>query len=304
MNFRQIEAFRSTIEAGSVTAAAGVLNLSQRSVSRHLAELERSLGFKLFRRYRGRFLPTQEALLFVEEVDRCYVGLDTLSRAAEEIRDLSRGQVRIASIGAFFFDAIPDAIERFKSSYPDVTFFMRQRTPDRIAQWVSTRQVDLGLLWDSQPFPGVTFVKRFQFNFVCVLPKTHPLMDRESITVSNIKNESVVSLEKAFLPQNTLGKRLEEVIKRNSRIETQAGFSACSIVARGHGIAIVDPFTALHFKHGFDLGVRTLDMAVPYNIMIIEPKLTWPSLVCDKFVELLIDAIEDLANRYSFFQTL
>ena len=147
-------------------------------------------------------------------------------------------------------------------------------------------------------------MKRHQFNCVCVLPETHPLMDRKSITESGFKNEPVFSLEKEFLTQDALGRRLQEVFKRNSRIETQASYSACSFVARGHGIAIVDPLTALHFNRGFGVGVRTLEMVVPYNIVIIRAKLTWPSLVCDKFVAHLSDTIEDLAARHSFFQAL
>ena len=162
----------------------------------------------------------------------------------------------------------------------------------------------MGLLWDSQPFPGVVFVKRYQFNCVCVLPEDHPLMERTSITLGDFKNEQVFSLEKEFLTQGAHNNKLQKALKRNSRIETQASYSACSFVARGHGIAIVDPLTALHFNRGFGVGVRTLEMVVPYNIVIIRPKPTWPSLVCDKFVARLSDTIDDLATRHSFFQAL
>ena len=48
MNLRQLEAFRATIRAGSITGAANMMHISQPSVSRLIADLEHSVGFALF----------------------------------------------------------------------------------------------------------------------------------------------------------------------------------------------------------------------------------------------------------------
>jgi DNA-binding transcriptional LysR family regulator len=47
LSVRSLEAFREIIRCGSVTAAAETLELSQPSVSRLLASLERDLGFPI-----------------------------------------------------------------------------------------------------------------------------------------------------------------------------------------------------------------------------------------------------------------
>ena len=49
MNLRQIEAFRSVMRLGSMTAAAEVLYTSQPNVSRLIAQLELSTGLTLFK---------------------------------------------------------------------------------------------------------------------------------------------------------------------------------------------------------------------------------------------------------------
>jgi hypothetical protein len=49
MNTRQISAFRLSMRLGSMTAAAKALHISQPAVSRLIVELERQLGFPLFR---------------------------------------------------------------------------------------------------------------------------------------------------------------------------------------------------------------------------------------------------------------
>lgn len=54
LNLRQVEAFVAAAEAGSMTAAAERLQVSQSAVSLAVAGLERTLGTALFLRHRGR----------------------------------------------------------------------------------------------------------------------------------------------------------------------------------------------------------------------------------------------------------
>ena len=43
MNLRQLEAFRATMRCGSITEAAAMMHISQPSVSRLIADLERAI---------------------------------------------------------------------------------------------------------------------------------------------------------------------------------------------------------------------------------------------------------------------
>jgi DNA-binding transcriptional LysR family regulator len=72
MNFRQIEVFHAVHTSGSITAAARVLHVSQPSVSKILQHTEDQLGFPLFRRLKGRLMPTDEAHLLFREMDEVY----------------------------------------------------------------------------------------------------------------------------------------------------------------------------------------------------------------------------------------
>ena len=45
MRMRQVEAFRAVMLSGGVTAASAMLNISQPSVSRLIADLEHAVGF-------------------------------------------------------------------------------------------------------------------------------------------------------------------------------------------------------------------------------------------------------------------
>ena len=98
MNLRQIEAFRSVMRLGSMTAAAEVLYTSQPNVSRLISQLELSTGLTLFKRAGVRLIPTQEGQAFFQEVERAFVGLDSLKLSAKNIRNLGTGRLRVAAV--------------------------------------------------------------------------------------------------------------------------------------------------------------------------------------------------------------
>src|SRR3954451_5356982 len=86
MNLRQIEVFHAVYVSGSVTAAARALHVSQPSVSKTLRHTEDGLGFALFRRLKGRLLPTEEARVLFREVDEVYGRLGSLRVTARNLR--------------------------------------------------------------------------------------------------------------------------------------------------------------------------------------------------------------------------
>ena len=65
MHFRQLEDFRETLRAGSVTKAAKNMNISQPSISRFITDLEINAGFALFHRMGVDCLLLQRHIAFI-----------------------------------------------------------------------------------------------------------------------------------------------------------------------------------------------------------------------------------------------
>src|SRR5258708_21111610 len=95
IKIRQVEAFRALMQRHTVTRAAQTLHVSQPAVSRLLADFEAGVGFTLFERQQGRLVPTAEARVLYEEVERAFVGLDRISHAAQPIRAMRLGSFRV-----------------------------------------------------------------------------------------------------------------------------------------------------------------------------------------------------------------
>ena len=77
---RQIEAFRFVMMSGTTTEAATLMSVSQPAISRLISDLEAELNIRLFDRFRGRLVPTEEARRFFHGVERYFVGLDELAQ--------------------------------------------------------------------------------------------------------------------------------------------------------------------------------------------------------------------------------
>src|SRR5690606_4101492 len=82
MRLRHIEIFQAILQTGSVTGAAGLLNVSQPAASKALQHAEAQLGFTLFRRVRGQLLPTPEARILEQSTARVFEELQRARRLA------------------------------------------------------------------------------------------------------------------------------------------------------------------------------------------------------------------------------
>ena len=81
---RMMEAFNAVMEAGSVSAAARCLGVSQPAVSRLLKQFEDELGFALFHRAKGKLTPTPEAHRLSIDVGNALDGIDRVARHDRE----------------------------------------------------------------------------------------------------------------------------------------------------------------------------------------------------------------------------
>ena len=121
LNLRDVEVFHAVMMTGGVSRAAGLLETSQPTVSRTIAKLETTCGFRLFDRVRGRLTPTREGQLLFAEVKANLVGLDRLKQTAVRIRELGDGVIRVASLAARGHGIVPRAIARFSRAHPNVS---------------------------------------------------------------------------------------------------------------------------------------------------------------------------------------
>jgi DNA-binding transcriptional LysR family regulator len=145
MNLKEVEAFRAIMLSGSMTAAANDLYTSQPNVSRLLARLEKSLGLKLFNRVGGRLVPTEEGQAFYREVERSFIGLQSLESAAKSIREFGTGRLRVAAAPSYSLGFLPRVLRQFLAQVPSATVSVHTNSSTSIEHWTASQFCDIGL---------------------------------------------------------------------------------------------------------------------------------------------------------------
>lgn len=293
---RSLEAFRLTMISGSVSRAADSLRLSQPAVSRLVKALEIEVGFPLFERLKGRMIPTYEASLLFEEVQRAYIRLEKLTTIAAEIRSGRRGRLVVASLSAFASFVIPEAIVEFSRLHEDTSISLFDLPSDTIVNLVLARECDIGFVNTAISPLGVTMEKVYRVSCRCILPPGHRLATRSTLSLEDLSGETLVTLSTGTL----LGQRLDTILRDSTTIyrrSVEANLSSLvsAAVLEGAGIGIVDAMTAA--RH-VDLGGASIPFGRPLNldVALIRPtELTFSSLecefigICDRLIEPFLD---------------
>ena len=194
LSHRQIEAFRAIIESGSVTAAADLLFLTQPSVSRLLADLEAELGFALFARIGRSLTPTPEADALYEEVRRSFVGLQEISRVADDIRQYRSGSLKIAAMPALGLQFLPGAIADFTAERPGIAVSLRVRSSHAVVQHLSSQQFDVGFSALDFDLPAIRREPLGTMPMLAVLPPGHALCDKAVLEPQDFHQRPFIAL--------------------------------------------------------------------------------------------------------------
>lgn len=245
---RMIEAFRAVVLNGSISEAAEFLNISQPAVSRLIKDLELEVGFLLFDRRKGRVFTNDDGLAFYEEVHRAYIGLERISRFAEQIRNRETGTLRIACLPAIGLSIMPKVIAKFQTLYPGIRISFQVVRSTTVLQFLTSMRCDIGIVESSFSAPTVDEGPIFELDSVCVLPPGHHLSECKIIRPEDLADESFISLDADSKTRFKIDAIFESAkVSRTMLMETPLTSMACSLVLEGCGVSIVDPLTASNF---------------------------------------------------------
>lgn len=258
MNIQKYMAFVKTVEYGSFTKAAQVLNYSQSGISRMINDLEKEWGVPILERGRQGVRLTSEGLKllpFAQSVCKEYLKLQT---QVDELNGLQSGIIRIGTFSSAATHWLPNIIKEFQKDYPNIDYELLLGDYSEIENWIMEGRVDCGFLrLPVQHELETIFLE--QDELMAVLPENHPLSSCGSFPLSALYDYPFMLLEKGT---NTEISEIFEHIGTVPRIHftTWDDYSIMSMVESGLGISILP---------------KLILKRVPYNI--IAKKLDVPA---------------------------
>jgi DNA-binding transcriptional LysR family regulator len=200
MEIRQIEAFLAVIQAGSFTAAAEQLNLTQPSLSARIQQLEQSLGGELF--FRG------QRPLSLTPLGRAVPGLcracpGDFAGGQEAVHLVQQGQVgRVTVCCPFSLAAslMPEVVKQFGQAYPQAELHLETGHSDFAIHQLLDGVVNIAL---AAAFPRyaaqVQTVLRLHDEMVVAVSPEHELAGQRPFPSPNCGSTSRLSSTGATL---------------------------------------------------------------------------------------------------------
>lgn len=297
VNLRQIESFRAVMMAGSVVGAAKVLNVTQPGVSRTIGLLELRLGYALFERRGRRLVPTPEAEALYREVERIYAGIERITQVAQDIRFQRAGALRVATLPALAQGLVPRAVARFQAARPRVTVFVQSLPSRQIAELVSTRQFDIGVVELPLSRPAIEIDPLEPVNSVLVVPTGHRLAKKRTVSLKDLDGERMILLSQHSYVRYQVDDAFSSAgVVPEVVVETPSSSIACAMVAAGAGITLVSRWTAEPFA-GPGIVVKAIKEPIASRYAIIYPASQAPAALARAFAQELRSCMADSPHR-------
>ncbi len=242
MNLRQIEAFKSVMENGSVTRAAQVMHISQPAVTKLLQGFERTAGFKVFDRSQGRLIPTPEGLLLYRDVDRVFSAADEIRRSAQDILNMRKGALSIGAMPALSCGFIQDVARHFIRQHPRVSIDIVSAPRMKLLDSLLSGKLDIALCHSVAEHPEIETEPFPRQSAVCILPPGHRLTKKRVISAQDLSGEAFISWGEGTLTRLRVDALFEKLnIERALRFSASTSPAICAYVASGLGTAILHP---------------------------------------------------------------
>ena len=152
LSLRDLHLFFTVVEHGSMAKAALKLGISQPNVSEVIADLEHTLGARLFDRRPRGVEPTLYGQALLKHTRAVFDELRQGVREIEFLSDPAVGEVRIGCPPAAMATFLPHLIREFSVTYPKVVLRVSELLAVASYSVLRERTNDLHLDWCVPPF--------------------------------------------------------------------------------------------------------------------------------------------------------
>jgi DNA-binding transcriptional LysR family regulator len=287
ITFRQIDAFKTVVQTGTVTESARMLGISQPAVSRLISDLESEVGFQLFSRSGRNLKATPEAMLLVEEVRRALSGLEQIKHTATSIKHFRHARLRLISTPAFSTLIAPALIRKFAERQPEAMVSLEIQSTDVAVEWMVSQNIDFGIAPATLVNPAIRSHPLTETHSRCVFPRGHRLEGRDIVTPQDLADESFVS----YLPDSQFRFEVDQIfkkakIKRKLQYEARTTDAISRLVAQGLGVSIIVSMEGMPAEAN-DYSSAPFTPEIPFNGALIWSQQRSMSAVARDFLKMV-----------------
>ena len=188
-----LEILRDVDDAGSLTAAAETLHLTQSALSHSIRKLEASLNTRLWIRDGRRLRLTQAGEYLLALARRV---LPQLEHAETVVSEIARGQRGILRIGMEChpcYQWLLKVVQPYLAQWPDVDVDVKQKFQFGGIGALFGHDIDLLVTPDPLDRPGLRFEPVFDYELVLAVARQHPLAGQDWVGPEALAQETLIT---------------------------------------------------------------------------------------------------------------
>ena len=178
---------------GSLTAAAGMLHVTQSALSHTMRKLEQQLGTEIWRREGRNLQLTQAGQYLLAVANRVLPQLDLAEERLGQFAQGERGSLRIGMECHPCYQWLLKIVSPYLSTWPDVDVDVKQKFQFGGIGALFGFEIDLLVTPDPLYKPGLSFEPVFDYEQVLVVAKTHRLATAAYAKPQDIDREVLIS---------------------------------------------------------------------------------------------------------------
>lgn len=159
MELKQLEHLVAVCGAGSFSGAAKRLGISQPTLSKSIARLEKHLGLKLFDRGGGSARPTVYGHAAAEHAAMLLAGLARMSEQLEELARGETGSLRIGVGPATRIKLLPEVVRQVGKTFPELQLQARYDDVQTLMRSLRMGSLDLVFCYFEAPDEQSDFIR-------------------------------------------------------------------------------------------------------------------------------------------------
>jgi len=207
VGFNQLRSFHAVAVAGSITAAASLLHVSQPTVTIQLRQLEAHYGVELVRRTpRGvRLSELGESLFTITRQLFALEGeaVELLNSAGRTVR----GPLRVGGVAPYF---VMRLLSAFSRNHPSVNVSLVLDNSASIVRRLADQEIDVGIVGQTSLDTRLHALPYSKQDVVLFCRDDHPWAGREGIELAELADQPLVLREHGSTCRRALEEALQE----------------------------------------------------------------------------------------------
>lgn len=198
IELRHMRYFLAVAEELHFRKAAEKLFISQPGLSRQIKWLEEEMGVTLFERHNRKVVLTTAGDYLKTEFAQQLKTINNTIATAKLIHDGKKGELKIGYVGSAMQDVIPNLLLTFENKNPNILFDLKEIDNQKQIEDLLSFSLDIGFVRLERVPLALEIKTILEENFCLVLPKYHPINEKNFKNIAQFKEESFILFDAKY----------------------------------------------------------------------------------------------------------